>query len=280
MTSFHSYQEATAREWLVGNGLGGYASSTLCGSNTRAYHGLLVAALQPPKDRWLLLSFLDEEIDGHHLASHQYPGAIYPQGYRYIKEFRQDPFPRICYEVGKARVEKTVFMIRGENTTIVRYRITGGEGRFSIVPLMHSRSFHAARPLPLLQQKRLAGGAMISSSERPDAPLMLLSDGPDFRAEERVYNNFEYEAERSRGLAWKEDLFSPGRFQMDLSGDEELAIAASAWRSSMPDWRRDGDGEVPPGGSYGPPARAFCRRRQLSGPARWKPEHHRRLSLV
>ncbi|NLH22269.1 MAG: glycogen debranching protein [Methanothrix sp.] len=239
MTSFHSYQEATAREWLVGNGLGGYASSTLCGSNTRAYHGLLVAALQPPKDRWLLLSFLDEEIDGHHLASHQYPGAIYPQGYRYIKEFRQDPFPRICYEVGKARVEKTVFMIRGENTTIVRYRITGGEGRFSIVPLMHSRSFHAARPLPLLQQKRLAGGAMISSSERPDAPLMLLSDGPDFRAEERVYNNFEYEAERSRGLAWKEDLFSPGRFQMDLSGDEEFAIAASAWRSSMPDWRRE-----------------------------------------
>ena len=148
MTSFHSYQEATAREWLVGNGLGGYASSTLCGSNTRAYHGLLVAALQPPKDRWLLLSFLDEEIDGHHLASHQYPGAIYPQGYRYIKEFRQDPFPRICYEVGKARVEKTVFMIRGENTTIVRYRITGGEGRFSIVPLMHSRCFHAARPCP------------------------------------------------------------------------------------------------------------------------------------
>ncbi len=239
MTSFQSYQEATAREWLVGNGLGGYASSTLCGSNTRAYHGLLVAALQPPKDRWLLLSFLDEEIDGHHLASHQYPGAIYPQGYRYIKEFRQDPFPRICYEVGKARVEKTVFMIRGENTTIVRYRITGGEGSFSIAPLMHSRSFHSARPLPLLQQKKLAGGALIRSSERPDAPIMLHSDGPDFRAEERVYYNFEYEAERSRGLAWKEDLFSPGRFQMDLSGEDEFAIAASAWRSSMPDWRSE-----------------------------------------
>jgi len=234
-----SYQEAAAREWLIGNGLGGYASSTLCCSNTRAYHGLLVAALQPPKDRWLMLSFLDEEIDGHHLACHQYPGAIYPQGYQYLREFQQDPFPRICYELGDMRVEKTVFMIRGENTTIVRYRVTGSEGRFSVVPLMHSRSFHSARPLPHLQQKRLAGGAMISSSERPDAPLMLLSDGPDFQAEERVYNNFEYEAERSRGLAWKEDLFSPGRFQMDLSGDEEFAIAASAWRSSMPDWRSE-----------------------------------------
>ncbi len=234
-----SYQEATDREWLVGNGLGGYASSTLCGSNTRAYHGLLVAALQPPKDRWLMLSFLDEEIDGQHLACHQYPGAIYPQGYQYIREFRQDPFPRICYEVGEARVEKTIFMIRGENTTIVRYRITGSEGSFSIVPIIHSRSFHAARPLPLLQMEELNRGTLIRSSERPYAPLTLLSDGPDFRADERVYYNFEYEAERSRGLAWKEDLFSPGRFQMDLSGEAEFAIAASAWRSSMPDWRSE-----------------------------------------
>ena len=239
MTPLMSYQDATAREWLVGNGLGGYASSTFCCSNTRAYHGLLVAALQPPKDRWLMLSFLDEEIDGHHLACHQYPGAIYPQGYQYLREFRQDPFPRICYELGDMRVEKTVFMIRGENTTIIRYRITGAEGRFSIIPLMHSRSFHAARPLPLLQQKKLPGGAMIRSSDRPDAPLMLLSEGPAFRADERVYFNFEYEEERRRGLAWKEDLFSPGCFEMELSGEAEFAIAASAWRSSMLDWRAE-----------------------------------------
>jgi len=239
MTPLMSYQEAAAREWLVGNGLGGYASSTLCCSNTRAYHGLLVAALQPPKDRWLMLSFLDEEIDGHHLACHQYPGAIYPQGYQYIREFQQDPFPRICYEVGDMLVEKTVFMIRGENTTIVRYRITGGRGRMNIVPLMHNRSFHAARPLPLLQQGEMARGALIRSSERMDAPLTLLSDGPAFMADERIYYSFEYEAERSRGLAWKEDLFSPGRFQMDLSGEDEFAIAASAWRSSMPEWRSE-----------------------------------------
>lgn len=234
-----SYQDATEREWLIGNGLGGYASSTLCASNTRAYHGLLVAALQPPKDRWLLLSFLDEKIDGQHLASHQYPGAIYPQGYRYIREFWQDPFPRICYEVDEARVEKTIFMIRGENTTIIRYRITGGRGHLSIVPLMHSRSFHAASPLPALSQKPLKGGALIRSSDRPDAWLMLLSDGPDFRAEEKVYYNFEYQEECRRGLAWKEDLFSPGCFEIDLSGDLEFAIAASAWRSTMPDWQSE-----------------------------------------
>ena len=234
-----SYQDAAAREWLIGNGLGGYASSTLCCSNTRAYHGLLVAALQPPADRWLMLAFLDEEIEGHHLACHQYPGAIYPQGYQYLREFREDPFPRICYELGDMRVEKTVFMIRGENTTIVRYRITGGRGRMNIVPLMHSRSFHAARPLPLLQQKKLPGGAMIRSSDRPDAPIMLLSEGPAFRADERVYFNFEYEEERRRGLAWKEDLFSPGCFEMELSGEAEFAIAASAWRSSMLDWRAE-----------------------------------------
>jgi predicted glycogen debranching enzyme len=234
-----SYQDATEKEWLIGNGLGGYASSTLCASNTRAYHGLLMAALQPPADRWLMLSFLDEEIDGHHLACHQYPDAIYPQGYRYIQEFRQDPFPRICYEVDGARVEKMIFMIRGENTTIIRYRITGGRGRLSILPLMHSRSFHAASPLPGLSQKLLTGGALIRSSGRPDASLTLLSDGPLFRVDEKVYYNFEYEEERRRGLAWREDLYSPGCFEIDLSGDAEFAIAASAWRSSMPDWQSE-----------------------------------------
>jgi len=234
-----SYQEATAREWLISNGLGGYASSTLCGSNTRAYHGLLVAALQPPADRWLMLSFLDEELDGHHLACHQYPGVIHPQGYRYIRQFRQDPFPRICYEMNGTRLEKTVFMIRGENTTIIRYRIRGGQGRLSIAALMHSRSFHAASSLPAFRLKQLEQGVAVGSSSRPEACLTLISDGPKFRADERVYYNFEYEEERRRALAWREDLFSPGRLEMDLSGDAEFAIAACTWRSSMPDWREE-----------------------------------------
>ncbi|MCK9440131.1 MAG: glycogen debranching enzyme N-terminal domain-containing protein [Methanothrix sp.] len=234
-----SYEEGTSREWLLANGLGGYASSTAVGANTRAYHGLLVAALAPPADRWLLLSSLDEEIEGASLANHQYPCAIYPQGFKYLQEFRLDPIPRFCYRIGGARVEKTVFMIRGENTTIISYKIKNGQGTFAIVPLVHCRCFHAASPLPGMRQETLGAGTILRSSLRPDIRLTLLSDGPAYVPQEMIYNSFEYEEERRRGLAWKEDLFSPGRFEIELSGDAAFAIAASTWRTAMPDWRAE-----------------------------------------
>ena len=88
--SFHpkSYQEGTGREWLITNGLGGYASSTILGANTRSYHGLLVAALNPPTERTLLLSSLDEELTSesgrYSLACHQYPGTIYQIGRAHV----------------------------------------------------------------------------------------------------------------------------------------------------------------------------------------------------
>jgi predicted glycogen debranching enzyme len=190
-------------------------------------------------DRWLLLSSLDEEIEGVSLANHQYPGVIHPQGFKYLQEFRSDPFPRLCYRIGDARIEKTVFMIRNENTTIISYKIKNGKGMFAIVPLVHSRSFHAASPLPGMSQEPLQTGTILRSRLRPDIRLTLLSDGPVYVPQETIYHNFEYEEERRRGLAWTEDLFSPGRFEIELSGDAAFAIAASTWRTGMPDWRAE-----------------------------------------
>ncbi len=234
-----SYEDGMSREWLLANGLGGYASATAVGSNTRAYHGLLVAAREPPANRWLLLSSLDEEIDGAHLANHQYPGVIHPQGFKYMQEFRMDPFPRLCYRIGGAWIEKTVFMIHNENTTIISYKIKNGQGTMRLVPLVHSRSFHAASLLPQMRQEALRAGTVLRSSLRPDIRLTLFSDGPAYVPQEMIYNNFEYEEERRRGLAWKEDLFSPGHFEIELSRDFSFAIAASTWRTGMPNWREE-----------------------------------------
>jgi len=234
-----SYEEGASREWLLANGLGGYASSTISGGNTRSYHGLLVASLNPPVDRWLLLSSLDEEIDGHALANHQYPGTIYPQGFRYLREFFLDPFPRFCYRVGDCRIEKTVFMIHGENTTIISYKIRNGSGDLRIVPLVHNRSFHAASPLPAMRLEPLDCGVAVRSATRPEAAVSLISDGPTYRSSQDVYYNLEYEEEHRRGLSWREDLYSPGCFEMRLSGDAAFAVMASTWRSSMPDWRAE-----------------------------------------
>jgi predicted glycogen debranching enzyme len=225
-----SYLQGTSREWLVANGLGGYASATAVGANTRAYHGLLVAALSPPTERMLLLSSLDEEINGISLANHQYPGAIHPQGFRHLREFCLDPFPRFLYAAGTVVVEKTVFMIHKENTVIISYKICHGEGQMRILPLVHCRSFHAASELPEIRQEPRRAGTCLESSCR----LILLSDRARFVPQEATYYNFEYEQERRRGLAWRENLFCPGYFELDLAKETTFNIAASTWRSAMP----------------------------------------------
>src|SRR5580765_2347753 len=106
---------ALRREWLETNGLGGFASSTVIGLNTRRYHGLLTASTTPPTGRVLLLSKLEETViiddQRYELSANQYPGAIHPQGYQYLKEFRLDPFPIFIYRVAGLEIEKRVFMV-------------------------------------------------------------------------------------------------------------------------------------------------------------------------
>jgi glycogen debranching enzyme len=111
---------ALRREWLETNGLGGFASGTVNGCNTRRYHGLLVAATKPPVGRFVLLSKLEETliIDGrrYELGTNRYPGVVHPQGFQYLKQFRLDPFPIFTFSVETTEIEKTVFMVQGENT--------------------------------------------------------------------------------------------------------------------------------------------------------------------
>src|SRR5271170_204873 len=134
--------EASRREWLETNGLGGFASSTIIGLNTRRYHGLLVAATKPPVGRYLLLSKLEETLlfDGRafDLSTNRYPAVVHPQGFRYLKEFRLDPFPVFTYEIEGIEIEKTVFMVHGENSTIIQYQLGNVGGSKS--PPRRSRS--------------------------------------------------------------------------------------------------------------------------------------------
>ena len=101
---------AKTREWLEINGLGGYASSTIVGLNTRRYHGLLVAATRPPVGRMVLLSKLEETVvlqgRRYDLSTNQYPGTIHPSGYQLLAAFRLDPFPTFVYDIDGVLVEK------------------------------------------------------------------------------------------------------------------------------------------------------------------------------
>ena len=113
------FENATAREWLETNGIGGFASGTISGANTRRYHALLTAATRPPLGRVTTLAKFEETliIDGKtfELSTNQYPNRIYPEGYKYLKSFRRDPFPIWTFEIEGIEIEKTVFMIDGAN---------------------------------------------------------------------------------------------------------------------------------------------------------------------
>src|SRR5689334_20128912 len=130
---------ALTREWLETNGIGGFSSSTISSLNTRRYHGLLVAATKPPVGRVVMLSKLEETlvIDGrrYELSTNQYPGAVHPQGYKFQTSFRLDPFPVFTYEVEGIRLEKSVFMPHGENTTVIQYEFRGKDGDTAHCPL-------------------------------------------------------------------------------------------------------------------------------------------------
>jgi predicted glycogen debranching enzyme len=109
-------------EWLETNGLGGFASSTVSGANTRRYHGLLTAATKPPVGRYVLLSKLEETLvignRRFELSCNLYPGAVHPEGLQYLASFKTEPFTCFVYQVEGIEIEKRVLMIHGENTTV------------------------------------------------------------------------------------------------------------------------------------------------------------------
>ncbi|MDP9053447.1 MAG: glycogen debranching enzyme N-terminal domain-containing protein [Acidobacteriota bacterium] len=138
--------EALQREWLETNGLGGFASSTISGANTRRYHGLLIAAVEPIV-RVLLLSKLEETLivgdRRFELSTNLYPGVTHPDGFRFQSGFRLDPFPIFTFEAGGVTLEKRVFLVDGENTVVVEYEaLAGTPCALELRPLVAFRGYH------------------------------------------------------------------------------------------------------------------------------------------
>ena len=235
--SFRDFNTATSREWLETNGIGGFASSTVIGLNTRRYHGLLTAATKPPLGRLVLLSKLEETlvINGrrHELSANQYPGVVHPQGFNYQIRFRLVPFPTFTYEIEGLRIHKSVFMIHGENTTVIQYALeqspTIDDIQLEVRPLIAFRDYHSTTH---------ENGALSPHFEtehgettfRPYAdlpPLRLAHDPADIDSKGFWYRNFQYAVEQERGLDFTEDLFSPCAFSFDLSARNKISFIAS-----------------------------------------------------
>ena len=220
----HDLNCASQIEWLETNGLGGSASSSVIGLNTRRYHGLLVAATDPPGGRIVLLSKLEESLilidatgnkHSYDLSVNHYPGCLHPLGHLHLLKFRLDPYPIFTYAFEQVRLEKHVFMPHSENTVCISYEISGlaagTSAQLSIRPLLAFADFHST-PHENGEWNRAftqaSNGLVLRPYQRHPALHIFHTIGT-IQTTGHWYLNFELVAERDRGLDWHEDLFQP-----------------------------------------------------------------------
>ena len=227
---------AEKREWLVTNGIGGFASGTIAGSLTRRYHGLLFAALKPPLGRTLLVSHLQEiaEYDGHRyeLATCRWSGgAVSPAGHRLIESFRLDgATPVWIFAFADALVEKRVWMQQGANTTYVSYKLVRGNGPVSlqVKALVNYRDYHASTHAGGWRMKidPVEHGIRIVAYEGA-TPFRLLGLSASAEPAHEWYYNFDLPVERYRGLDDREDHLHAATFRAVLTLGEGVTIVAT-----------------------------------------------------
>jgi len=235
-----SLEGSFTREWIETNGFGGYASSTLSGSNTRRYHGLLVAATRPPLGRVMMLSKFEETliINGaaYELSSNQYPGTIDPEGYKCLKGFRLDPYPIWTYEIAGLEIERSIFMPDGENTVVARWKIKNGEAmqpRLVIKPLLAFRDHHHLRHEDAeFDGDYRSDKGLISIQPYSEMPALYLAhDAETVEHQGYWYRDLEYAMEQERGFDFREDLYQPFSLTFDLS-DGATIIASTEPRKA------------------------------------------------
>jgi len=222
-------------EWLETNGLGGYSGSTICGCNTRRYHGLLVAATTPPAERMVLLSKLEETIvtgnSRYNLGCNNYGGTISPAGYEYLSGFSKDIFPTFTYTAGGITLTKTIAMVHGENTVVVWYKVDQATGPFTLelLPLLAVRGYHnlAHANDYINEHYSFADGAFSAQLYNDTPTVFIQAPGATFTGEPNWYYNFNYTAEKARGLDFAEDLFSHGYFSVTLKQGDTLGVVIS-----------------------------------------------------
>jgi predicted glycogen debranching enzyme len=234
---------ALHREWLATNGLGGFASGTVAGVNTRRYHGLLVAALTPPVGRTVLLGGLVEWVtyDGRRypLSTHEYGDhTIDPHGYRHLQSFAlEGMLPVWTYAVGDALLEKRVWMVDGANTTYLRYRLIRG-GRpvsLEVTPLVTYRDFHILRSGQGWRPGVVFEGSGISIRAGEAAvPFRMFAEGARIIAGGAWWWNFLHREETARGLDDRSDLYAPGSFILEVPREGSVVLVATTEEATDP----------------------------------------------
>ena len=233
------------REWLVTNGLGGYASGTVSGAITRKYHGILVAALPAPLGRVVMWNHVSEflRFDDKELVSlgaeERAGGQLDLHGAECLREFRlEDGMPVWIYHVRDLVIEKRILMPHLQNTVHVSYQIIGGgiPPRLELRPAFHFRHHEDAVDLPLAEPYKISAMneryEVVSARRKlPPLRMRLCGHASAFTIAPSKIHQVVYRTEQARGYAHEGELWSPGFFQVDLADERTATLIGSteAW---------------------------------------------------
>jgi predicted glycogen debranching enzyme len=245
------------REWLVTNGLGGYASGTLAGMPSRKYHGLFVPNLAAPKGRHIMISRCDEFVTlagkRIHLGGAEFTNdRVVGDSHRYLKEFRLDHRIAIwLFDLGDGLIEKSIVMPHNQNTVCVRYRLLKGASvELHVRPYTSFRRHDEHPEQELTPTFTLSVARNRHEIRRSDSSLVLrlaMQPGPaPFVTDERAEHEFFYRVEHDRGDPHFESAFSPGYFTAQIDPDHSAVFVASthSWESLQFDGNAVFDAEV------------------------------------
>jgi predicted glycogen debranching enzyme len=236
------WEIARSREWLVTNGMGGYASGTISGALTRRYHGLLIASLKPPVARTLLLTKLDENVNyngqSYDLSANLWAdGTVAPQGYLNIESFHLDgTTPVWNFAFADGLLEKRIWMEKGENTTYIRYSYKRGSQpvTLSLKVLVNDRDHHGkteGKSSFLINPDQNKGLEIKSSADALSLYLLPICNHPNnnfsWSIKNNWYQNFALAIEKYRGLDEIEDHLLAGIGSLTLNVGDSVTIIAS-----------------------------------------------------
>ena len=226
-------EEGLNKEWLITNGIGGYASSTIIGINTRKYHGLLIAPLTPPARRFLILSKLDEalEIEGKEYNFYSNICQNYiSKGFEYQEKFEKVEIPIFSYKIEDILIEKSICMEYGKNTVGVLYKIKNGnkDVTLKLTPVINYRDFHTMNTdhnFKLRQDINKNKIKMVIDENSWTPIYMKTSEGTYQNYENNIFSHMFYIEEEKRGFYPEENHIVPGTFQIKINKNEEKKIS-------------------------------------------------------
>lgn len=225
-------ENGLTKEWIITNGRGGFASSTIIGANKRRYNGLLVAALKQPGKRHLILSKLDESVELRGKKYDLYTNICenyISDGYKYLEGFEKEYVPVFTYKVDDVIIKKYICMEYGKNTVAVLYKLrnTDSKMKLTLAPVINFRDFHSMTTNHKfeIKQQLTKRKVRIEVDKNEETPIYInASEGKYIEHKDDQFRNMFYIEEQKRGFYPEENHVVPGRYEIEINPYEEKDI--------------------------------------------------------